>query len=72
MASADRARILTPPSMRARQELADEALDILFYLDIGMELLSYFSNGTTRTPSSDDLGPWGDVRDPSNRLLFIK
>ncbi|MEI2684890.1 MAG: hypothetical protein V9G14_00455, partial [Cypionkella sp.] len=42
MASADRARILTPSLYAARQELADEALDILFYPDIGMESLSYF------------------------------
>ncbi len=42
MASADRARILTPSLYVARQELAEEALDILFYPDIGMESLSYF------------------------------
>jgi len=42
MASADRARILTPSLYAARQELAEEALDILFYPDIGMESLSYF------------------------------
>lgn len=42
MASADRARILTPALYPARQELAEEALDILFYPDIGMESLSYF------------------------------
>lgn len=42
MASADRARILTPSLYPARQELSDEALDILFYPDIGMESLSYF------------------------------
>ncbi len=42
MASADQARILTPSLYAARQELAEEALDILFYPDIGMESLSYF------------------------------
>jgi protein O-GlcNAc transferase len=42
MESADRARILTPALFPAQAELAEEALDILFYPDIGIESLSYF------------------------------
>jgi len=42
MEGADLAKVLTPSLYAAREELAQEKLDILFYPDIGMESLSYF------------------------------